>query len=128
LIEGPGLRLSHQDGTEHCLTNAYQLAAFPGDVATHATLIDGPIQDFNIITDRSTFKPTVTIVSGDSNRISIDADVLAVYAVDENVLVADPDMHSHPVRKGDLLLVDAPQQGNWSFSGATAIVTQLSQV
>lgn len=127
LIEGPGLRLSHQDGTEHCLTSAYQLATFPADVATHAALIDGPVQDFNVITDRSAYKPTVTVVSSDSNRVSIDADVLAVYAVDDNLLIADPDRHSHPVQKGDLLLVDAPRQGNWSFSDATAIVTQLSQ-
>ncbi|MDA0707341.1 MAG: HutD family protein [Proteobacteria bacterium] len=64
LIEGAGLKLSHQDGTKHFLTEAYQLAAFPGDVGTHATLIDGAVQDFNVITDRSAFKPTVTIVSG----------------------------------------------------------------
>jgi environmental stress-induced protein Ves len=127
LVEGPGLRLSHQDGTEHCLTHAYQLAAFPGDVATHATLIDGPVQDFNVITDRSAFRSTVTIVSSGSNRVSINADVLAVYAADDNLLIADPDLHSHPVRKGDLLLVDAPRQGTWSFSDATAIVIQLSQ-
>lgn len=126
LIEGSGLKLSHQDGTEHCLTSAYQLATFPGDVATHATLMDGPVQDFNVITDRSAYRSTVTIVSGESNRVSIDADVLAVYAADNNLLVADPDMHSHPVQKGDLLLVDAPRSGNWSFSDATAIVTQLS--
>ena len=128
LIEGPGLRLSHQDGTEHCLTNAYQLATFPGDVATHATLIDGPVQDFNVITDRTAFKATVTILSFGSNRVSIDADILAVYAVDDNLLVTDPDMHSYPVQKGDLLLVDAPHQGNWSLTGAAAIVTQISKI
>jgi environmental stress-induced protein Ves len=128
LIEGAGLRLAHQDGTEHRLTSAYQLAVFPGDVATHATLLDGPVQDFNVIADRSAFKPTVTILSGGGNRVAIDADVLAVYAVNDGLLVADPDMQNHPVQKGDLLLVDAPGQGNWSFSGATAIVTQLSQI
>ena len=126
LLDGPGLRLSHQDGTEHCLTNAYQLATFAGDVATHAALIDGPVKDFNVITDRSAYKPTVTIVASGSDRVAIDADVLAVYAVDDNLLIVDPDRHSHPVPKGDLLLVDAPRQGDWSFSDATAIVTQLS--
>jgi environmental stress-induced protein Ves len=51
LIEGAGLRLAHQDGTEHRLTSAYQLAVFPGDVATNATLLDGPVQDFNVIAE-----------------------------------------------------------------------------
>jgi environmental stress-induced protein Ves len=128
LIEGAGLRLDHQDGTEHCLTSAYQLAIFSGDVATHATLIDGPVQDFNVIADRSAFKPAVTIVSGGNNRVSIDTDVLAVYAVNDGLLINDPDMHSYPVQKGDLLLADAARRGNWSFSGATAIVTQLSKI
>jgi environmental stress-induced protein Ves len=128
LIEGAGLRLDHQDGTEHCLTSAYQLAIFSGDVATHATLIDGPVQDFNVIVDRSAFKPNVSIVSGGSNRVAIGADVLAVYAVSDSLLTKDPDMHSYPVQKGDLPLVDAPCQGTWSFFGATAIVTQLSKI
>jgi environmental stress-induced protein Ves len=101
LFEGAGLRLDHQDGTEHCLTCAYELAIFSGDVATHATLIDGPVQDFNVIADRSAFKPAVTIVSGGSDRVLLDADVLAVYAVDDSLLVADPDRHGYPVQKGD---------------------------
>jgi environmental stress-induced protein Ves len=128
LMAGSGLRLSHQDGTEHVLSSAYQLAAFPGDVATHATLLNGPVQDFNVIADRSAFKPTVTILSGGNHRVPIEADVLAVYAVDDSLLITDPGMRSHPVQKGDLLLVDAPDQGNWSFSGATAIVTQLTKI
>lgn len=127
LIEGLGLRLSHGDGTEHCLSSAYQQATFAGDVATHATLNDGPVQDFNVISDRSAFRPTVTILAGGgSNRVSINADVLAIYAVDDSLLIVDPGMQSHPLQKGDLLLVDAPRQGKWTVSGATAIVTQLS--
>jgi hypothetical protein len=129
LMEGCGLRLSHGDGTEHCLASAYQQAAFPGDVATHATLNAGPVRDFNVISDRSAFRPTVNVLPGGGNhRVSVNADVLAVYAVDDNLLLVDPDMHSHPVPSGDLLLVDAPLQGNWAASGATAIVTMLSRI
>jgi len=126
LLEGAGLRLSHRDGTEHCLTGAYEQAVFPGDVGTHATLIDGPVRDFNVITDRAAFKPAVTILAGGGNRLALDADVLAVYAVDDKLLVADPDNRAHPVGQGDLLLAEAPRKGTWSISGATAIVTRLS--
>ena len=128
LLEGAGIWLRHQDGTEQHLGGAYQLAAFAGDVGTHATLVDGPVRDFNVIADRSAFQPSVTIVSGRSHRVSIDADVLAVYALDDKLQIVDPDRHRHAVRKGDLLLVDAPCRGNWSFSGATAIVTQLARI
>ena len=127
LLEGAGLRLEHEDGTEHCLSSAYQLATFAGDVGTHATLIGGPVRDFNVIADRAAFKPGVTIISGSSKNVSINADVLAVYALDDSLQIVDPDRHSHSVQNGDLLLVDAPREGKWSFSGATAIAIQLSQ-
>jgi len=126
LMEGQGLRLSHRDGTEHYLSNAYDLAIFPGDIETHATLTHGPVQDFNVIADRSTYRPAVTVIrAGNNNHVSIHASVLAVFAVDNDLLIADPAMGNHYVQKGDLFLVETPQRGDWTVSGATAIVTQL---
>ena len=129
LIEGRGLRLSHADGTGHDLSNVYDLASFPGDGETHATLAHGPIRDFNVIADRSTFRPSVIVTgTGNNNRVSIHASVLAVFAVNGDLLIADPDAAGHHLPEGDLLLVEAPQQGDWSVSGATAIVVQLMQL
>ena len=129
LMEGQGLRLSHRDGTEHDLCNVYDLAYFGGDAETHASLAGGPVQDFNVIADRSTFRPAVTVIqSGSNNRLSISASVLAVFAIDNDLLIADPDMGSYHLPEGDLLLVEGPTQGDWAVSGATAIVTQLLRV
>jgi len=125
LLEGHGLKLSHRDGTRHELSCAYEMAAFPGDVVTHAILSDGPVQDFNVIVDRATFSPAVTLVQHGNNRCPIKADTLAVFAIDNDLLITDPGMDNYPLQKGDLLLVDAPHQGNWTFDGATTIVTQL---
>jgi environmental stress-induced protein Ves len=128
LLQGQGLRLSHQDGTEDYLRSAYELACFAGDIGTCATLTHGPVQDFNVITDRSTFKSAVTVVrAGINNRLPINASVLAVFAVDMDLVIADPAMGRHCAPRGDLLLVDTPQQGDWTVSGATAIVIQLFQ-
>ena len=129
LTKGQGLRLSHGDGTEHYLTDIYDLATFAGDADTRATLLSGPIQDFNVITDRAAFKSTVTVIrDGQNNRVPTAATLLAIYAVDNDLLITDPDKGEHLVQRGDLFPLDAPQQGDWTMSGATAIVTQLLQL
>ena len=129
LLEGQGLRLRHKDGTEHALSSLYDLASFPGDVETHATLAGGPIQDFNVIAYRSAFRPAVTVIqSGSSDRVTVSASVLAIYAVDGDLVIVDPHMGSHHVPKGDLLLAEAPKQGDWGFLGATAIVIQILEI
>jgi environmental stress-induced protein Ves len=129
LLQGQGLGLRHKDGTEHELSNLYDMVSFPGDAETHATLTGGPVQDFNVIADRSTFRSAVSVVqSGNYNRVSVSASVLAVFAVDDDLVIADPDMGSHHLPKGDLLLVDGPQRGGWAFSGGTAIVVQILEI
>jgi len=126
LMEGQGLELTHGDGTRHKLARVYDLVNFPGDVDTHATLIAGPVRDFNVIAERSTFRPVVTVIqSENTNRIPISAGVLAVFAVDNDLVITDPDLGRHGLPKGDLLLVQGPMQGDWTFSGATVIVAQL---
>ena len=126
LLSGQGITLVHGDGTEHRLVNVYDLAVFPGDAGTHATLSGDPVRDFNVIVDRARFRPAVTVIQpGGANPVSVAADVLGVFAVDEDLVVLDPGKDSHQLSRGDLLLVDGPQQGDWRFSGATAIVIQI---
>jgi environmental stress-induced protein Ves len=129
LIKGHGLKLSHGDGTEHVLANVYDQATFPGDVGTHATLTSGPVLDFNIITDRATFRSVVTVMrDAKKKRVAAIATVLAIFAVDNELLITDPDKDRHRLQKGDLLLVDAPELSDWIVTGGTAIVTQLLQI
>ena len=129
LLEGQGLRLRHKDGTEHALSSLYDLASFPGDAETHALLAGGPVKDFNVIADRFMFRPAVTVLqAGDNNRVSISASVLAVFAVDNDLVIVDSDTGSHHLPKGDLLLVHGPREGDWSFSGGTAIVIQILEI
>jgi environmental stress-induced protein Ves len=129
LMQGRGLTLSHGDGAEQVLSTVYDMASFPGDAQTRATLAEGPIQDFNVIADRSTFAASVIVTrAGTECRVPIHASVLAVFAVDDDLLIVGPDEAGHPVPKGDLLLVEAPQQGDWRVCGATAIIVQLVKI
>lgn len=129
LMMGHGLKLSHGDGTEHILANVYDQATFPGDADTHATLTSGPVLDFNVITDRDRFRSVVTVMqNAKKKRVAAIASVLAIYAVDNELLITDPDKGRHVLQKGDLLLVDAPEQSDWIVTGGTAIATQLLQL
>jgi len=129
LLEGAGLTLSHGDGTVDRLSCAFQLAAFPGDATTQAALVNGPIRDFNVITDRESFSATVAVIdAARSERIAIDADHLAIFAVDKELQVGSPDPARHIVPKRNLLLADSPTSGDWVLSGATAIVVQLHTI
>lgn len=126
LLTGNGLILKHSNKTEHRLTCPYEHAAFPGDIATEATLVDGPVLDFNVIADRASTVPNVTVLPATTGgRIAIRSDHLAIYAVDGDLHVVDASASEHTVPQGDLLFVDDPERGKWLLSGATAIVIQL---
>jgi environmental stress-induced protein Ves len=125
LLEGAGLTLSHGDGTVDRLSRVYEIATFPGDVATQATLTDGPIRDFNVIADRASYRTAVCAVPPATTRVPVNADHLAIFAVDGDLLVFDPASSQHKGPQGDLLVVDSAAAGEWVFSGATAIVIQL---
>jgi environmental stress-induced protein Ves len=128
LMAGHGLRLNHADDTRHELDKVYDLAVFPGDVATHATLCGGPVKDFNVIVDRAGFRSAVTVVQAGGTCVRVAADVLAVFAVDNDLEIVDPGRVGYRVSRADLLLVDGPRSGDWAFSGATAIVTRICAV
>ncbi len=126
LLTGNGLILTHSNDTEHRLTRPYEHAAFPGDVATQATLVDGPVLDFNVIADRASYAPNVNVLPAPSGaRVAIDSQHLAIYAADEGLQVVDADAGEHTVPQGNLLCVDNPACGEWRLTGGTAIVIQL---
>jgi len=54
VASGAGMRLAVADRAPVLLTLASDPYGFPGEAATACTLIDGPIRDFNLMTDRAT--------------------------------------------------------------------------
>lgn len=128
LLDGVGVTLSHGDGTVDRLSRAYEIATFPGDVATQATLTDGPIKDFNLIADRASYRTAVAVVPPETTSVSVNSNHFAIFAAGNDLLVRDPASARHIVSHGDLLLVGAPVAGDWLLSGATAIVIQLQSM
>ena len=62
--------------------------AFPGDVATQAALLDGPVEDLNVMTRRGLFRAAVTRQAG--GRIAPAADVTLLYMLKETVIASGP--------------------------------------
>jgi uncharacterized protein len=59
LIEGNGLAMAIENHEPVTLTTTSAPLAFPGDVPITATLVGGPIRDFNVMTRRGRFDHTV---------------------------------------------------------------------
>lgn len=64
LLEGAGISLHIAGMGAHHLTSASEPLAFPGDVATHGILSDGPILDLNVMTRRGVCRASVERVNG----------------------------------------------------------------
>jgi environmental stress-induced protein Ves len=81
LLEGEGITLDCSD-RNYRLELPLQAARFRGEDPTFATLHDGPIKDFNIMTHRQSCTASVTAQAGEAAaQTEIDAGVLLVYAV-----------------------------------------------
>ncbi len=59
LIDGNGLSLHHDDKSVDVLENILDMASFDGGCITQGHLFNGPIKDFNIITDNNEVTPQV---------------------------------------------------------------------
>jgi hypothetical protein len=62
LLRGAGMRLRSDDGrVEHALTTLLAPFRFSGDIALHATLVDGACSDFNVMTRRGRLRSEVDV-------------------------------------------------------------------
>lgn len=127
LLKGHGLILSFEDRANCELRERFDYAEFPGDIKTFATVSDGPVQDFNVIADRSRFSPSVSIVRDGGNfSVLSTTKIVTVYSVDHDTVIEAPGKEGTPLQLGDLLVIENPEDGAWRISGATSIVAQLA--
>ena len=82
LLEGPGIILNKPNGIFKVLNSSLDYANFKGEDLIDATLHDGPIKDFNIMTLRSICTSSVTAIDETSESLlNINADKLLVYSI-----------------------------------------------
>ena len=82
LLEGSGITLNKPNGIFKVLNSLLDYANFKGEDLIDATLHNGPIKDFNIMTLRSICTSSVTAIDETSESLlNINADKLLVYSI-----------------------------------------------
>ena len=82
LLEGTGITLNKPNGIFKVLNSSLDYANFKGEDLIDATLHNGPIKDFNIMTLRSICTSSVTAINETSESLlNINADKLLVYSI-----------------------------------------------
>ncbi len=113
VLEGRGLSLVVDGRPPAELTPASPPFGFPGDAATGATLLDGPIVDLNVMTRRGRFRHAVEPLRLDGERVLAvggHAVLLLCTAGAVDVTVGAGVTRLGPL---DGLLAEAPGEGRW---------------
>lgn len=146
LLTGNGIKLIHQPSSEfentekessHCLLEPLDLATFDGGFMTNATLIEGPITDFNLMVKPGAFEVKIKVIA--DNGLIEDfplADVNFVYAVNGDCQVSGPQQEATPekilLQSGHLLKIEPKishsDKQSIDVSGKQAIVVALKKV
>ena len=83
ILSGAGIVLQIDDEPARQLDTASDPFAFSGDAAAHATLIEGAVTDFNVMTRRGRFRQHVERIrlrSGDARELRADVHVVMCHA------------------------------------------------
>ncbi len=89
LLSGNGITLDHQHSPQHVLTEPLQFAQFSGAERTTASLHDGPVIDFNIMTRKGTCSAAVTVSEyADNITLNNTFNLMLVYSVNAHVTIA----------------------------------------
>jgi environmental stress-induced protein Ves len=89
LIEGNGLTLDHRNGDVDKLTQLLDVANFDGGCNTHGALVDGPIKDFNIMTNQASFSANVNCyIEQQRMTVELSADsVVFAYSLSDKLTI-----------------------------------------
>jgi uncharacterized protein len=125
IMEGAGLRIEMQDKPAIALRPASPVLRFAGETPIHATLADGPVTDFNIMTGRHAWTHALDRIRMQGNLALEGADDALIYCMDGQLLCNDlpfgagealhcgacRTLHFCAVQRADFFLVRLYQKG-----------------
>jgi len=126
---GQGNRLTLDcAGVRQRLDKPLQAARFRGEDSTFATLPDGPVKDFNIMTLRQHCAARVgSALHPAESTIDVAADILMVYAVDGELGINGDGFADLKLPAGHLCVLRDPTAASLHCGGASHIVIQITQ-
>ena len=126
LLDGKGLTLDCA-GVLKRLDKPLQAARFRGEDPTYATLLDGPVKDFNIMTQREHCVARVaSALHPAASKIDVDADILLVYAVDGELNLNGAELDNLNLPTEHLYVTHKPTAGPLHCHGASHILVQIT--
>ncbi len=126
LLKGNGMDLFHGNGCTAHLRKPYDMAVFSGDLKTHAVLVDGGIQDFNIMTRQGHCRANVDLFkSFGEHSLSIAADDFLVYSPDHDTCLGPQGEGAVCLPAGHLFHVKSVPMSPWYFQGHGIICIQV---
>jgi len=126
LLDGKGLTLDC-GGVPQRLDKPLQAARFRGEDPTFATLHDGPVQDFNIMTRRQHCTAVVSsALHPAESTIDVDTDILLIYAVDGELKLSGVGLDNLNLPTQHLYVTHNPASGTLHCHGASHILVQIT--
>ncbi len=127
LVEGNGITLKHNNGHTDKLGQRFDMAKFDGGWITEATLHQGEISDFNVMTRRGVCRSKIDIIGEmGEHKFAVDADQLLVYPLDNAVELVTPEPQTLQLEARNLLQVISPLKGVWKILGEALVCVQIS--
>jgi environmental stress-induced protein Ves len=125
VASGAGMRLAVAGRPPVELTQDSEPYAFPGEAATECTLLQGPIRDFNLMTDRATGRGRVTALRfrGEKVTAGLSGGIVFLYATHG---AAEVEGYG-TVPEGATLRIDA-SQGALAIRGETGGYALLAEI
>ena len=127
LIKGCGITLNHSDKEPDHLDSILSVASFDGSNLTTGHLTDGAITDFNIITSKQKYHPSVTTYSSKSSVEFCNKHLNFCYSLTEQLLVSLRG-ERFVVEQGCLLMIEMNSDINGNIEGNGFIFIQLEKL
>lgn len=124
LLQGNGIKLSHDDEQVDELTKPLSIAIFDGASRTIGTLINGPIKDFNVMTRQRYFKAEVRTYTQRQTIVSSLADLNFIYATEQSIDI-QLNQENIELPKGHLLQISDEAVEHFQVSGSGFILILL---
>lgn len=107
VLAGKGLCLQREDGRIETLHSGGAIAAFPGEEAIDAQLLDGPITDLNLMTRRSLWTHQVQLLKWQGTQeLENDAAILLLWNAAQSAVEVNAGGATHQLVAGNGLLIE----------------------
>ena len=124
LLNGPGIKLTHDHHQVDELTAPLSIAAFDGASHTIGELMDGPIKDFNVMTQQGRFNAAVKTFTEQTSMTLSAAPLNFIYAAQQSIVIQHR-QENIELAQGHLLQITNEGINNIQLSGQGIIWVAL---